>query len=112
MENLLQIGSVFQIENVKFLIIGYSFQDSGENLTVGYKCLGLPYGYIKKDSVKFVAVNDVAEIVFKVECEEAKDFIKYQSKFFDCLQELGIENAVEVLKAFENGVKEESQIEG
>lgn len=107
MNPLLQIGSVFQIKSIQFLVVGYCIQEVDQKVTYGYKCVGLPYGYIKTSDIRLIEADRASDIIYDAKCDLNNNYIEHQLAYFQNVQELGMENTIEVLKELNTVIEKE-----
>ncbi len=104
---LLHIGTIFTKNEKNFLIIGYSVIKKDEKLLPAYKCVRLPLGFISKDSIKTVSIDDVDNVIFSgYKNEQANDYLEKLGKIYDVFGEYGEEvndQLDEVLQALKEG---------
>lgn len=91
MEKVLPVGTIIDIKDNKFLIIGYSSNDL--NNEFGYLIVKYPLGYTKKEQILFLSENTPITVVYYgFNCTEYDEYLTAQKELFYSLKKENTQN--------------------
>ncbi len=108
MDTYLPVGTIISINNVDAMIIGYDSYNKEEELIDGYIIVKYPIGFTNENSLAFIDVNCVFDILYMgYHYNESDEYLKAQKEVFEVLKPLGADRAFKHFAEIADSIRKE-----